>query len=216
VNDLFLLCRQCEELHPVCASTDDDDAALDFAEFRAAHAGHGLSEARRVPDSALFDAPTWDPMATRWFSVAVGSELLHVRSWRTSIDEPRRHQLARSVPSSCEMIDVDTPLLRRALDRHFYPHALRPIKVERFVDMVNELLATLDPGAAETSFDDPTEANASIGPFPPALCEVLLDRCTPIFDTWEMGRVGSFIEDHRFEDGALAIRVRRILARSAA
>jgi len=215
VNNTYLLCRDCSELHPLCRA-DDDDAALDLAEFRAAHAPHDLAEAQRVADSALFDAPPWDPMGTRFFRVTVGSLLLDVRSWRESIDEPLQYELVSAAPASTETIDVDAPLLRRALDRHFFPHALRPLKVERFVDIVNELLGTLDPATAETSFDDPTLPNAGIGPFPPTLCDVLLDRCTPIFDTWEMGRVGSFIEDHRFEDGALAIRVRRILARSAA
>jgi hypothetical protein len=217
VNDAFLLCRHCGILHPAAdLNFADEDAAHDLAEFRSAHTGHHLEEARRVPDSALFDAPTWDPMATRWFRVTTGTDLLQVRSSRSSIAEPRRHEVIAAPPSATDRIEIDEALLRRALDSHFFPHAVRPAKVERFVDTVRELLIDLDPGEVDTAFDDPTLPNASIGPFPTALGAVLFNRCTPIFDAWELERVRSFIEAHRLENGALAVRVRRVLARSAA
>lgn len=213
----LLLCRQCGVLHPVPARPNaDDDLVHDLLAFRAVHAAHGLAEAQRLPDSALFDGPTWDPMSTRWFRIAVGADVLLVRSWRTSIDEPRYYAVTAAPPPTAECIEVDEALLRRALDRHFYPHTIRPLKVERFVDAVRELIALLDPAAVETTFDDATFPNASLGPFPAAYCEALLARCTPFLDAWELERVRTFIAAHRLEDGALAVRVRRILARSAA
>jgi hypothetical protein len=215
VNDAFLLCRHCGLLHALAVDADDD-ASQDLDDFRAAHAGHRLEEARRVADSALFDAPAWDPMATRWFRVAAGTDLLHVRSWRTSIEEPRRHALVSGPPPASDRIEIDEALLRRALDRHFYPQAVRPAKVERFIDTVRALLVELDPRAVATSFDDPELPNTGIGPFPNLLRDTLFRRCTPIFDGWELERMRSFIEAHRFEDGALAVRVRRVLDRSAA
>ena len=214
--DSFLLCRRCGVLHPVPVHPIDDDAAEDLALFLAEHKAHVLEDAQRVADSALFDGPTWDPMSTRWFRVAAGADLLVVRSWRTSVDEPRRHELTSAPPQAAGCIEVDEPLLRRALDRHFYPHAVRPAKLERFVHTVNELIADLDPGEVETTFDDVALPNSSIGPFPADLCNTLISRCAPIFDAWELDRVRSFIADHRLEDGALAVRVRRLLDRSAA
>lgn len=213
----FLLCRHCGVLHPVLVDRGlDEDVAHDLAEFRAEHEAHVLEDAQRLDDPALFDGPTWDPMSTRWFRVTAGADILLVRSWRTSVDEPRRHELTSTAPDAAGCIEVDDSMLRRAFDRHFYPHAVRPTKLERFVHTVHELIADLDPGEVETSFDDVDLPNASIGPFPSDLCSTLLDRCAPIFDAWEMERVRSFIADHRLEDGALAVRVRRILARSAA
>jgi hypothetical protein len=217
VHGSFLLCRHCGMLHPLPDQPEaDDDAAQDLAGFRAEHAAHVLEDAQRLPDSALFDGPTWDPMSMRWFRVATGADVLLVRSWRTSIDDPRRYQISAAAPPVAECIDVDESLLRRALDRHFYPHAVRPAKLERFVYTVRQLVADLHPAEVETTFDDATLPNASIGPFPAELCDALVDRCTPIFDAWELERVRSFIADHRQEDGALAVRVRRILNRSAA
>jgi hypothetical protein len=194
----------------------DEESDQDFAVFRADHRAHVLEDAQRLPDSALFDGPTWDPMSTRWFRVAAGADELVVRSWRTSIDEPRHHEVAAAPPAEAGCIEVDEPLLRRAFDRHFFPHAVRPAKLERFVHTVHELIADLDPSEVETTFDDTALPNASIGPFPPELCDTLLNRCAPIFDAWEMERVRSFVADHRLEDGALAVRVRRLLSQSAA
>lgn len=213
----FLLCRQCGVLHPVSVHpAADDEAGHGLAEFRAEHHAHVLEDAERLADSALFDGPTWDPMSTRWFRVVAGADVLLVRSWRTSIDEPRRHEVTSAPPPAAGCIEVDEALLRRALDRHFYPHAVRPVKLERFVHTVYELIADLDPGEVETTFDDAALPNASIGPFPAELCDALVNRCAPIFDAWELERVRRFVADHRLEDGALAVRVRRILDRSAA
>lgn len=213
----FLLCRQCAVLHPVPAQVGADaEAVQDLAAFRATHEAHVLEDAERLPDSALFDGPTWDPMSTRWFRVLAGADVLLVRSWRESIDEPRHHEVTSAAPPAAGCIDVDEALLRRALDRHFFPHAVRPAKLERFVHAVYELIADLDPGEVETTFDDAALPNASIGPFPPELCDVLVNRCEPIFDAWELERMRSFVADHRLEDGALAVRVRRMLDRSAA
>jgi len=214
VSHAFLLCRQCGVLHSFGVRSETDDDGL--TEFHAAHFGHTLEDAQSLPDPALFDGPVWDPMSTRWFQIAVGAEVLLVRSWRASIDEPRRHELTSVSPSATDCVEIDEPLLRRALDRHFYPHAMRPAKIERFVQTVRELVADLDPAAVDTSFDDASVPNASIGPFPAELCALVLEHCAPFFDAWEIERVRGFVDDHRREDGALAVRVRRILNRSAA
>lgn len=213
----LLLCRPCGILHllPVHPNADDD-AAHDLQVFRALHEAHGLVSAERLPDAVLFDGPTWDPMSTRWFRVAAGTDVLLVRSWRTSIEEARRFEVTAILPSTSDCVDVDEPLLRRALDRHFYPHAIRPAKVERVVDTVRALITPLDPTQVETTFDDAALPNTGIGPFPGALADALLDHCAPFLDAWELERLRTFIAEQHREDGALAVRVRRILQRSAA
>ncbi len=215
MSDAFLLCRRCGVLHPLLATLDDEDAH-ELAEFRADHDAHSIERAERIPDSALFDGPPWDPMSGRWLKVLAGGDELLVRSWRRSADEPRRHELSATAPYVTDCVEIDEPLLRRALDRHFYPHTLRTIKLERFARAVHDLIADLDPAEVETSFDDVSVANASIGPLPEPVCTALLGRCAAIFDPVELDRVRTFIAEHRWEDGALAVRVRRILSRSAA
>jgi hypothetical protein len=218
----FLLCRSCRLLHPLRTGRGDSefDAAETAAElraFRTAHATHALERAERVPDDVVLDRPAWDPMVTRWFHVAAGPDLLLVRSGRTSIDEPRSYELDHPMPHvDAPFVDVDEPLLRRALDRHFFPQVLRRARVDAVIGVVRELIEPLDAAEVETCFDDHTLPNTGIGPFPADLCDLLLARCLSLFDDVEIERMRQFVRDHRGADGALALRVRRSVVPCAA
>lgn len=216
----YLLCRRCGILYALNPSAPwpatEEDAA-DLARFRAAHDDHGLETAVRLDQPAHTDRPAWDPLATRWFDVAVGGELLTVRSVRADLDEPRQYQVAGDgPPRASSWIDVDEPLLRRALDRHFYPHVIRSTEIDAFVATVRDLLAPLDPAEIDIAFDDPALPDAGIGAFPPPLAAQLVARCAELFDAVAFERARSFVRDHRAEDGALAVRVHRVLVTRAA
>ena len=219
-RDSFLLCRTCGVLMPLMPSAPwpaSDDDALEIAAFRAEHDGHGLATAARLDEPARTDRPAWDPLATRWFQVAVDGQELVVLSHRSSVDDPRQYHLAGSeMPSTASRVDVDESLLRRALDRHFYPHVIRQAQLDAFVTTVRDLLAPVDPAEIDIAFDDPSLPDAGIGPFPAGLAEDLVARCASLFDPIGLERARSFIRDHRAEDGALAVRVHRILITRAA
>ncbi len=213
-RDALLLCRRCGVLHPLALDGVDGDSAeahafaLDLQLFRCTHASHSLDLVRRLPAPAISDRPVWDPMATTWFQVAAGSEVLWVRSSRSSISAARQREVAAAPPAMTRSrVDVDARLLRSALDRHFYPHVIRPHKLDCFVRLVQELIEKLDPPGLATSFDDAELANAGIAPFPETLCALLLRGCADIFDEWELAKVAQFVGAHRYEDGALALRV---------
>jgi len=156
-------------------------------------------------------------MATRWFRVRAGADVLAVRSWRTSIDAARCYAIEPAgLPGVAACVEVDEALLRRALDRDFYPHAIRAAQLDGFVAVVREMLSPLDPDSVDTSFDDASLPDAEIGPFPTALRPVLLERCGTLFDSWELERLRGFVGAHANEDGALAVRVRRIVTPRAA
>jgi hypothetical protein len=212
----FLLCRRCGVLHALFDHAQDESGPDDLAAFRAEHEAHGLDYARRVPDSALFEGPLADPMSTRWIRVVAGTDELVVRSSRRTIDEPRRHELRTAAPAITASVDVDVAMLRTALERHFSPHVLRPATEDAFVHAVGTLLADLDPATVETTFDDPTLPNGSIGPLPDDVADALLARSAALFDAWELERIHAFVAAHRREDGALAVRVIRTISRSAA
>jgi hypothetical protein len=212
----LLLCRRCSVLHPLPTRAADDDALDDLASFRAAHEAHGLVGTERVAEPALFDGATADPMSARWFRVAIGNEVLLVHSWRTSVDEPRRFELSTGSPATMDCIEVDEPLLRRALDRHFYPQAIRAAKVERIVAVLRSVVGRLDAHDIEIAFDDPAFPNAVIGPLPDGLDQEVVGGCAAFLDAWELDRLRTFVAEHRGADGALGIRVRRLLDRSAA
>ncbi len=219
--DRYLLCRRCAAalaILDVGRWTDEvDEAAAESAAFHLAHEGHGIDTATRLDDRALIDAPVWDPMATRWFQVAAGSERLTVRSWRSSLDEPRKYELAHAgPPASHTYVEVDEALLRRALDRHFYPHVIRVAQIDAFVASVRELLVPLEAERIAIAFDDARLPDAGIGPLPAPVVGALLARCEEQFVGFELDRARSFVTDHAGEDGALAVRVRRVIAPRAA
>lgn len=220
-RDAFLLCRACAAVLPLAALAAwpdaDEEAAAELAAFQAAHAAHGLEVAERLDEPSRIDRPPWDPLATRWYRVRVAGDVLVVRSGRSHADEPRRYDVVPGdLPPVSTWIDVDEPLLRRALDRHFYPQVIRPAQLDAFVSTVRELLAPVDPADIDIAFDDPTLPDAAIGPFPPGLAEHLIERCANLFDPAALERARSFVRDHRAEDGALAVRVHRTLVTRAA
>lgn len=214
----FLLCRSCRTLHPLqldgfaLGAEEEETFALDLQIFRSQHGRHGLEEAARTAAASVHDRPPWDPMASMWFEVRTGTDTLVVRAWRTSLDEPRRYSLDEPPAAGEGSVEFDAALVRRALDRHFFPHALAPAKVERFVAAFGDLVAHLDPSAVETSFDDADFPNAGIAPLPEALTRSLLAGAADIFDEWELERVRSFVSANRDEIGVLALRVHRPLA----
>jgi hypothetical protein len=215
----FLLCQSCQVLYPLDlaeAYLPEDEVnacAEDLRVFRCDHHGHDLEVVRRLPAASTYDRPAWDPMATEWFLVTSGADIFLVRSWRDSIEEPRRRQLQPGpIPAEHSSVEVDLPLLQRALDRHFFPHALRARKLEQFRVLVQELLEDLDPSSLEISFDDAERANASFAPFPDELCDLLLFQCRSLFDESELQRVAEFIDMNRSAEGALGVRVYRQLA----
>jgi hypothetical protein len=219
-RNAFLLCRRCGVLIPLAPSapwTSTLEDATELAMFRAAHEEHGVDTAQRDDELARTDRPSWDPLATRWFTVVVGCERVTVCSSRSSVDDPRRYDVADSgAPPTSSWIDVDEPLLRRALDRHFYPHVIRPAQLDAFVSTVRDLLAPLDATEIDIAFDDPTLPDSGIGALPMTTAEQLVERCTTLFDPVALERARSFIRDHRAEYGALAVRVHRVLITRAA
>jgi hypothetical protein len=216
MSEAYLLCRRCGVLHPVPVDGGADEEALeDLAAFRAEHAAHILEDAQRVPESSLYAGPAWDPMTVQWFRVATGTDTLVVCSRRTSIDEPRRHELTAALPRSIGRIDVDETLLRRAFTRHFCTREAHSPQLERFVEAVHGVIADLDPDEVETTYDDAALPNAGLGPFPAERCDALFRRCAPAFDATELEHLRSFISDQRLEYNALAVRVRRTVDASA-
>lgn len=214
----FILCQTCKVLYPlelaeILPAEEAEACAEDLHAFRSEHRGHELEVVRRLPGASTYDRPAWDPMATEWFQVSCGQGTFLVRSWRDSVDEPRRRALQPGpLPAEQSSVEIDLAQLRRALDRHFFPHALRARKLDQFLVLVRELIQDIDPSSLEITFDDVEHANASFAPFPDELCDLLLVQCRSVFDESELQRVAEFIDSNRTAVGALAVRVYRQLA----
>jgi len=214
----MLLCRECRLLFPLPAAkpAPEADEVQDLETFRSAHREHTLERAFRLSEPTLHDRPAWDPMARSWFRVSVGESALFVCSSRLSIDEPRRHEVCDRPPSFSLRTEVDEPVLRRSLERHFVHTSVAAEKMKTFISATREAFASVDANCVETSYDDPDLANAAIGPCPVEVAHILRRTASTTFEAArERQQLLDFIDANTDEYGALAIRVLREIQPSA-
>jgi hypothetical protein len=217
-NIWLIACRGCSVLQPVACvrSTGPDDAVEAsreaYRQFFAEHHAHDLMWFARHGNELASDRALWDPMATVTFEVTDGQRTYVATGSRSSLEEPRVYRFAPGTLDSMEAaILMDDTDLRRGLDLHFYPHALRLGKLDRFVLAVREVVSHLNPAELPIAFDDVSDPMVSVARMPDQSYEELLARCAEIFDPAEIDTVSKFLRDNRDEDGLLALRVRREL-----
>jgi hypothetical protein len=218
----FVGCTECCVLHPVVhestsLSGDARQAAAEgFNEFVAAHMSHGMTTLERQGNATRSDGPLWDPLASLTFHVTDGSQTFVVSATRGSIDEPRQYRFTPGrLAATPPRVTVEDDHVRRGLDRQFFPHAVRPSKIERFVGILRDVVSQIDADGLEIAFDDADDPAVSIARMPDDHYEELVTRCAHVFDASEMPHVSNFLAANRSEDGLLALRVRqeyRVLA----
>ena len=208
----FTACRDCGELHPVLdadvALFDDADGVDLYKEFLARHRTHDIASFRRSGTECRTNRPLWDPLATLTFEVTDGNRSYVVSATRRSIDDERVYRFAVGVLDTLgnAEVEINPRDLRRAL---FRPPPLRPMKIDRFLSAIDDVISQIDPDELVTAFDDADDPAVSVADMPDGIYNELLARCTDIFDSSEMPRVLNFLCDNRNADGLLALRVRR-------
>jgi hypothetical protein len=95
------------------------------------------------------------------------------------------------------------------LDLEFYPHAVRPTKIENFLNALHAAIRDLALEDIEIAFADADDPAVSIAPMPEQAFRRILAASLEIFDPWELPRVERFLRENRLETGVLALRVRR-------
>ncbi len=217
MSDSFLLCRDCWVVHPIHAACGpnagdalSEESAIAYGEFLAQHRHHPLERVHRTSQRDHYEGALWDPMRARFIEVGNGDDVYTIRSSRDAIEEPRLHAVIdQRIHVVGVRLTVEEALVRRALDYHFYPYALRPTKTEYFIRALREVVDMLSGDDIETAFDDGDDPAVGIGRLPDEGCVALLERCLDIFDAWELPRLASFVSANRDEYGALALRVTR-------
>jgi len=191
----------------------DGETCGDYQTFFAVHRDHRIDLLLRLDERSLSDRPLWDPMATKYFEVTNGQERLLVRCSRPSIEDPVERTLVPGTLAQTEIaLELEPDLIRRALDEHFYPNALRPTKVQQLLAELDELVHHIDPDTLGILYDDADDAQVSIARLPEQAYEDLAARCRRIFDDWEFERVQTFLTGHSGEDGVLTVRMKRVLS----
>jgi len=219
----FVACHDCAELHPVVGPStalfeDSDGEGTDaYTEFLAKHRAHRIACLLRSGSEVRADRPLWDPMATLMFEVSDGERSYVVNASRPSIEDERVYRFTNgALEVGSSEVQIDPRHLRRGLDRQFYPHALRPTKIDRFLSVVHNAIHQIDPDHLVIAFDDADDPAVCIAGMPDGVYNEILVQCAKIFDPWELPRVIEFLRDNREADGLLALRVRRqVVALSA-
>jgi hypothetical protein len=217
MREAFLLCRDCRVLHPVFVPHQngsrgvvDEETAIAYGQFVAEHRLHTLERVERCSLREYHDGRVFDPMRTSLIEVSNGKGPLTICRSRDDVELPRVWEVAdQHIEERPSSLSIEEPVIRRALDRHFYPYVLRPSKIDDFVRAVYEVLATIVAEDVETAFNDGEDPAVSIARLPDDSCLALLTRCGYIFDAWELVQIASFVGANRDEYGALALRVRR-------
>jgi len=213
----FTACRDCGELHPLvdtgATSLDNADGVDPYKEFLARHRTHDIARVSRSGSECRADRPLWDPMATLTFEVTDGDQVYVVSASRRSIEDERVYRFALGVLDevASSEVQINARDLRRGLS---YALALPPMKIDRLLSAVEELINQIDPDELVTAFDDADDPAVGIADMPNGIYDELLARCTAIFDPMELPGVAAFLADNRNADGLLALRVRHITAPS--
>jgi hypothetical protein len=211
----FLACRDCGTLVPLSPAGNDflllpEEDVSPRAAFVGAHGTHSLVELERTETESASVGPLWDPMTTHYVELTDGNRLYVATSSRPSIEQERVYTFEpcalRDLASEVDIADSD---VRRGLDLEFYPHALRPTKVDDFLDALHAAVRDVALEDIEIAFADAEDPEVSIAPMPEAAFRQLLAASERIFDAWEIPRVERFLRENRLETGVLALRVRR-------
>ena len=191
------------------AAEADVEAAAEQQQFLATHGMHGILELHRTSSDVLADRPLWDPAVALAFELTDGMHTYVTTASRAGVDGPREYHISRGALEVENSVAIDDSDLRRGLDREFFPHALRPTKLDSFIAMVQRTIAYLNPDELEIAFDDAADPEVSIARLPDRAYAELLAQCTEIFESWELEHVRHFMQENRDSDGLLAVRVRR-------
>lgn len=212
----FLGCHSCAVMVPTPppelrdAPEEVADMLLALSEFLVDHLFHPIAQFVRGDKDAIASRPFWDPLAEITFEINDGHEVYTATASRSAIDEPRRYRFAAGpLPALGAEVEIDVHDLRRSLDLEFYPHALRPTKVDNLIKVLNERIGGLDGAQLDIAFDAPDDPTVSIAAIPPDTLEAVIAASAAIFEPWELDKVIRFLRDNSHEDGLLALRIRR-------
>ena len=211
----FLACHDCGLLQPIASAAADEVAAAfaeAHAEFVERHAAHRLGWLTRLGTDTYADRPLWDPMSGTSFEASDGDRIYVVTTTRAAIDAPRVYHFRPGGLEVNTRVQLDAQDLRRGLDLEFFPHALRPTKLDRFLSVLREVIRQITPDELTIAFDAADDPSVSVAPLPDERYRELVTRCADIFDPGELPRVSKFLQDNREADGLLALRVRREVA----
>jgi hypothetical protein len=96
---------------------------------------------------------------------------------------------------------------------HFkwYADAFNDQKIDLFVQLFNEVVMDIEPGAIEVTGFSSDDDNVTFGLLPAEIIELLMAKCARYFQPRELDEIRRFIDSHREPSDVLALVMRRQL-----
>jgi len=225
VEERYICCRNCNEVHhvtpfdkaPEYIWAEGEARELprdDWRDFMHRHAGHRLESLRSVGESCLVSGEAADPMKVDYIEVTNGHDLFLIRSHRKNIAEPLSFELVqgRLAPAGVS-VEVQEDELRKELKHHFpwrMPEPLSDQKIELFIGLFKEMVASLRPDEIEICSPSYTDTRTEYGSLESAGKEALVERCKHHFSAVEIEEIRRFIETHVEDDGVMSLRLAKL------
>jgi hypothetical protein len=216
---VLLYCPTCGEVRSLSANNaapsyafDGDeweeivaDSEQDSTAFLQDHYHHALRLLEKKADRFHADRPVWDPFRIAYEAVTDGDETFLLKSWRTTLDEPRQYGLLRGSLEITTQVHLPVQPLSTTLASSFFLSAQQlRLLIAAFQSSVGALPAQ-EFVPAYCSADDPQLSFVYLAEHH---LQHLLRSCQADRFSIDQAQMWDFLISHRYEE-ELTIEVRQ-------
>lgn len=224
-SDRFIWCRNCDAVHHVTPFDKapryvyvdgevDELSDDDWRAFMKQHEGHRLDPLKASGEKYFCLGSMSDPMGVAYIEVTNGRDHLLLRQSRKNITEPLSFELTRGrLVDQGIAVCIQDSEIKKEMRCHFkwYADAFNDQKIDLFVQLFNEVVMDIEPGAIEVTGFSSDDDNVTFGLLPAEIIELLMAKCARYFQPRELDEIRRFIDSHREPSDVLALVMRRQL-----
>ncbi len=222
VQDKFIWCRNCSEIHHMSLFDKAPEYSVDQGEeievpmddwgvFMKRHAGHKLQALRSFGERYHPGGKATGTMKVEYIEVTNGKDWYVVRSFRESVENPSSFEI---VPGRLKSMGVSVQIreneIRKEMKHHFAYEASRGLdeeRIELFIKLFKEVVNDLNPN--EIKVWEYADGSVAVGEFNARLLDALTGKCVPHFPPAELNDIRRFCEAQTGSDGVLALQIKR-------
>lgn len=223
VEEKFILCRNCSEIHHVTPFDKTPTYAVvrgeareiptdDWRKFMERHAGHKLEGLKGVGEKHYPAGQPMGPMKVGYIEVTNGQDLFALRSSRKSVEEPLNFQLIRGrLTGAGVTVEVQEEEIKKEMKYHFSWAPSTPLgdeKSELFIRLFKEVARDLNPHEIKIGEYSYSDDSVAYGLLDSQIIENLMERCALHFLPAELEGIRRFVETHQESCDVMALLIR--------
>ena len=180
----------------------------DFADFLRKHRGHRKETLSILENSLYSEGAYSDPMRITYLEATNGRETFLMKRWRNSIDEDLRYDLIQGKLEVTRTVEIQKSDLQRQISHEIRNPSLSPAMVAKFLDIVQEEAASLDPEQYADVMYESNDARLSYLPLNDKQISTILIKCRNIFTPEEIEKISQFIRNNCDYDSVMSLVVK--------